>query len=551
MLKKLTIVVAAAAALALLSTQPWGQRDVQSLRQVPVAQSGRLTISLDEARGNQFHALSDEKKKQLLTDPFFLERMSEADPSIRGRYFDEWMDGFSDNFCRQFLSDIAMRTYDAEGLRKLNLKSAQASCPKGVELKETLDYVNKRLADAFDDPWTHVLPPQDAKAMTARLANMSQIEGVGLLFSIDRSRTMAAPLDNGKPHEPQFEFTGNIYHVVGGGPAEKAGIADGDQLIKVDGQSVLGGNFDHVIKDLLMGKAGTSVKLTLKRGDTEYERTVTRGNVPSEPVWLKDLGDGYYSIIVNTWSEGVSGKMLQLLEGLRDNGARGIIIDERNNGGGLWDEAVFTASYNVKNGVLVSSRERITGSPDNPRYQTVTWERKNGALYRSVRDESTGKVSKPQRVTVTKSWVDGKTFEQKSADIDVPFIEGLPPMVVLINGMSASASEVTAGALSQNRIIDEEHNHFEGATLIGELSFGKGIEQANGPAPNYTRLSVTIGRYFLKDGQWPGDAYKHRNGVKPEIVVEEPLDAQYYKPNDAQVNSALDFLKSKNHKSAN
>lgn len=549
MFKKITVFAVLAAGIALLSTQPWAQRQVHSIEQVPVAQSGRLTIYLDQNRANEFHALADERKRQLLTDPFFLDKMQEADPSIRGRSFDVWLDGFKDNFCRQFLEDITERAYDEEAVRKLDLKSAQASCPQGGDLKQTLEYVNKRLADAFDDPWTHVLEPKMAKDMTARLSNQSQLDGgVGMIFSIDRSRTLKAPHEGGKPEEVQFQFTGNIFHIVADGPADKAGIADGDELLKVDGQDVQGIEFDHVIKDLLMGKSGTDVKLTLKRNGSEFERTVKRGQVPSEPIWLRELGDGYYSIIVNTWSEGVADKMFVLLNGLREHAARGIIIDERNNGGGLWDEAVFTSSYNVKNGVLVSTRERIPGPVGQPlRYKTETWERRDGALYRIVRDESTGKVSEPKRVTVSSSWIDGKTGERKSANTDVPFIEGLPPMVVLINELSASASEVTAGALSQNRIIDEEHNHFEGATLIGSPSFGKGIEQANGPAPNYTRLSITIGRYFLKDGQWPGDAYKHRNPLKPEIAVEQPLNGIYYTPSDAQLNSALDFLKSKNH----
>lgn len=522
------------------------------LVQANVAQENKSPVSQSEFKlsaplSNKIRQLSQEGQTNLLGDPLFLEYMRayQNRSDLQMQVFDKWMQGAKDNFCRDMLGEIAAKVYDSEGLKKLNLSEAQAACPQGVKLDETVSYLNKKLAEAFDDPYTSVLPPARAQAVADQLHNKEHIDGgVGMLFTVDRSHTLpGTSLTPDGQKQERYAFTGLIYHVSSQGPAAAMGIKDGDQLLKIDDVDVVGLEFEHVLKDLIIGKPGSSVKLRLKRDAIEYERTVKRGVVQPDQVWIRDLGERFYAIVVTRWSEDVSGQIFTCLQQLKQVGARGIAIDLRNNPGGLWDQAVITASYAVKDGKLVSTRERVPSNPGQPvSYRSTSWERRNGALYVVKTDEASGATSE-QRQQVTLTQVNLRTLEKKTIAGDVPFIEGLPPLVIMVNGFTASASEVTSGALMQNRVVDPEHNHFEGATVIGSATYGKGIAQDNASAPMHMRQSVTVGRYFLKDGSWPGDAHNHRNPIKPDIVVDEPEGAQYYTASDLQLKASLDFLK--------
>jgi len=491
-------------------------------------------------------------QKKLLEDPLFHDYMQDKRPAARAKFFGGWLDGLQDNFCRESLDAVARRAYDADGIKKLNLKAAQASCPRNVSLEKTLDYVNGKLADAFDDPYTAIMPPALAAKTQSSLDGTAHIDGgVGLLFTVSHSRTLpAAPKSNPglgaeqqQPGEPHFEFTGLIYHVASNSPAAAAGLQDGDILLKAVNENLIGQDFDHVINDVLIGKAGSTVKLTVKRGEQEFERTVTRGKVTPDSVWTRNLGDGYYSIIVSKWSENVSGQILGTMLNLQAQGAKGFVLDLRFDGGGLFEEAILAVSYAVEDGVLVTTRERVqdNGDPEQPHYQTVTWERRHGQLIRTTKDEATGKVEE-QRLQVAISATNKQTGEVQNTKGDVPLVKNLPPMVVLGNGGTASASEIAYGGLTKNKVLDRKNKKYQGATSGGEPTFGKGIEQENGPGAMKTRLSATMGRYFLKDGTWPGDAHKNRHPLQPELLVEQPQDAMLYTESDKQMNTAKDFL---------
>jgi carboxyl-terminal processing protease len=362
----------------------------------------------------------------------------------------------------------------------------------------------------------------------------------GLVFTIDSSAQ--EPDKPGGGGEGMGKFNGLIYHVVRNGPAANAGLQDGDYVIKIDGQDVIGTDAKHIIADVLPGTPGSQVKLTVKRGEQIFERSLVRGEITPDAVWIRDVGNGIYAIVVTEWRENVHNEIYSALTHLRDAGARGIILDLRHNGGGLWDEAVETSSYFVKNGTLVSIRKRVE-DPDNaaePHFTTQTWERRNGQLWLVSKDELSGKTD--ERHIMATLRVVGEDGKVKFSKQDLPFIENLPRIVVLGDHFSASASEVVIGALSLNH--DEDARRNQGATLRGAPSYGKGIAQNVGPAPLGTSVSVTNGRYFLPDGSWPGDAYKHRNPIKPEKVVEQAPGALLYTPSDTQLSDAVDFIKS-------
>lgn len=479
--------------------------------------------------------LSPEDRKKIEEDEFFLSSLKGLRPQWQEALARSWADGMKDNFCRAFLKDIAQQVYDLDGLKRLDLPAAQAACPQGKSLEETINYINLRLMVAMDDPYDHVRPPALAKALAEEMNGTQKLSGrTGLVFSLAASAEEEDKAGGGSNGSPKF--TGLIYHVVSTGPAAKAGLKDGDYVIKIDGQDVIGTDAKHILTDILPGTTGSSVKLTVKRGEQTFERTIVRGEFTPDAVWIRDAGDGIYAIVVSEWREGVHNEIYNALMQLRGAGARGIILDLRHNGGGLWDEAVETASFLVKDGTLVSIRKRVEDPRETePHFMTQTWQRRNGELWIVSKDEQTGEA-KERHITATFRSPDGELSKQ-----DLPFIEGLPRIVVLGDHFSASASEVVIGALSQNH--DEDNHRNQGATFRGAPTYGKGIAQTVAPAPLGTSVSATSGRYFLPDGTWVGDAYKHRNPIKPQKIVEQAPNALPYTSSDTQLNESVDYLK--------
>lgn len=480
-----------------------------------------------------------ENRKKIEEDELFRSSLKGLKPKWQEALALSWADGLKDNFCRAFLKSIAQQVYDLDGLKRLDLPAAQAACPQGKSLEDTINYINLRLMATFDDPYDHVRPPKLAKALAEEMSGTQKLSGrTGLVFSLE---TSAEEEDKpGGGDKGAAKFTGLIYHVARSGPAAKAGLLDGDYVIKIDDQDVIGTDAKHILTDVLPGAPGTSVKLTVKRGEQVFERTIVRGEFTTDAVWIRDLGDGIYAIVVSEWRENVHNEIYNALIQLCGAGARGIILDLRHNGGGLWDEAVETASYLVNNGTLVSIRKRVEDPHETePHFATQIWERRNGQLWIVSKDEQSGQTNERHiTATLQTRTADG---EVKYSKQDLPFIENLPRMVVLGDHFSASASEVVIGALSKNH--DEDSRRNQGATFRGASSYGKGIAQNVAPAPLGTAVSVTTGRYFLPDGTWVGDAYKHRNPIKPEKIVEQAPGALLYTPSDTQLNESVEYLK--------
>lgn len=243
-------------------------------------------------------------------------------------------------------------------------------------------------------------------------------------------------------------------------PAWRAGIKAGDLISRIDGEPVMGMSLNEAVEKM-RGPVGTKIRLEiLRKGEQEpLQVELTRAVIRISPVRGRGEGDvGYLRITTfnERTAEAVEETVRQLRRELGD-GMKGLVLDLRNNPGGLLDQAVAVADAFLDRGEIVSTRGR-----------------------------------RPDRM---------QRYNARPGDI----LDGLP-MVVLINGGSASASEIVAGAL-------QDHGR---AVVMGTQSFGKGSVQTIVPIPGHGALRLTTARYYT-----PAGRSIQAMGITPDIIVHQ------------------------------
>ena len=247
-------------------------------------------------------------------------------------------------------------------------------------------------------------------------------------------------------------------------PAERAGILAGDRIVEIDGARVLGMTLDEAI-DLMRGEPNTDITITVMREgvDDPFDVSLTRAVIHSPQVRASAFDDVAYvrlTVFGTQTFEEFADAVFDLQEEIGPDRISGVILDLRNNGGGSLDTAIAIADGFLERGEIVSTRGR--------------------------------EVDESQR------------YNARRGDIT----DGLP-VIVLINGGSASASEIVAGAL-------QDHGR---ATLVGATSFGKGSVQTVFPlGTDLGAIRLTTARYYTPSGRSIQDV-----GVVPDIVVDQPL----------------------------
>jgi len=332
--------------------------------------------------------------------------------------------------------------------------------PEKLQVTPMIYGATEGMVQALNDPYTVFMPPQENKEF--RQALNGHLQGIGAELTLrDKNTVVVAPLK--------------------GSPAEKAGLVPEDIITHVDATSIEGFTLGDTV-DLIRGAKGTEVTLTIKRGDTTLDVTITRDDitVPStESEVIAYAGKTIGKVSLNRFGDTTSQEVEKAVQDLMEKNVDGIIIDVRFNGGGYLDAAVDLASMFMKQGQVVSVARR-TGEP-------------------------------------TVHYVSGNTI---AADV---------PLVILINEGSASASEILAGALQDSAR----------ATVIGKQSFGKGTVQEVFELPGGTSIRITTAKWLTPSGKDLG-----KEGVTPDIEVDRTIeDIQADK--DPQLDAALEFLTKK------
>jgi len=276
------------------------------------------------------------------------------------------------------------------------------------------------------------------------------------------------------------EGTPTVIAVFDGAPAKKAGLKPGDAIVSIDGVRKAKWDLEDVV-NRIRGPEGTEVELGLLReGASRLIMTkVTREKIVIPNVSSEMMGKDVGYIRLREFNVRTASDMSDAIRALERKGAKGFILDLRENGGGLLNSAVEVSSLFIKSGVIVRVDER--GKPE------------------------------------TKQLALGSTVTDK-------------PLVVLIDGHSASASEIVAGAL-------QDHHR---AVMVGETSFGKGSVQivrqlSNGGAGKRTNAHYLTPNSRVIDGK----------GVKPDYVVKMDIHDQADQATDTQLKKALQVLRSK------
>jgi carboxyl-terminal processing protease len=260
-----------------------------------------------------------------------------------------------------------------------------------------------------------------------------------------------------------------------GSPAEAAGLRPGDQILAIDGESTTGESVSSLVY-VVRGEAGTDVTLTIRRGDEEMDITVTRAVIDLQEVRSELLDDGVGYVRLTTFTARATDMVREAISALLDQGATRFVLDLRGNPGGYIDAARGIASQFIPVDELLFTVE--SGE------DVQEWRAVDGLL--------------------------------QSADV---------PVVVLVDGGSASASEIVAAAI-------QEHGR---AQLVGEATFGKNTVQIWNELPNGGGLRLTTDRWFT-----PEHNSVAPDGVQPDVEVAGPDDPT--SDEDPQLDRAIEIL---------
>ncbi|MGH3103995.1 MAG: S41 family peptidase [Gaiellaceae bacterium] len=338
------------------------------------------------------------------------------------------------------------------------------------------DLVRERLAARYYKPVPRrLLRLRNVESMLAGLHDPYTEYLEPFAYSELRRQTSASYSGIGATVLPQRD--GFVVSAVPAGPARRSGLRPGDTIVTIDGALARRLTFERALGRLL-GPRGTVVRLGVRRGGRLLRFDVERGEIRTAAVSSRLLAAegrrvGY--VALHSFSSGTAQLLGVTVARLERARAAGLVLDLRNNPGGLLDQAVAVSSLFLAEGRIVS----IEGAHEPVRVFMV--ERRPGASASAL------------------------------------------PLVVLVNRYTASAAEVVAAALRDNRR----------ATLVGEVTFGKAVVQSIEPLPNGAALKLTTARYLT-----PAGADISSEGLKPHLEAVD--DAQT--PEDEALAAALDTL---------
>ncbi len=302
-----------------------------------------------------------------------------------------------------------------------------------ITIEELMDKALKGMMQNLD-AHSNFLASKDYKRL--KVQTNGEFGGLGITVGMrDGALTIIAPIE--------------------GTPADKAGLESGDIILKINDESTLSMTIDEAVS-IMRGKIGDPIDITIVRdGEAKpLEINIIRGNITIQSVYTKTIDENILYVRVTSFDKKVTKDVQKAIKKYQGT-AQGILLDLRNNPGGLLDQAVGLTNLFIDEGDIVSQKGR--------------------------KESDTQVYSANKSTTVTDM-----------------------PLVILVNGGSASASEIVSGAL-------QDHKR---AVIVGENTFGKGSVQVVLPITEDEAIKLTIARYYLPSGRTIQAV-----GIKPDIEV--------------------------------
>ena len=313
--------------------------------------------------------------------------------------------------------------------------------------------IYKGMMAGLGDVYTNYYTPEEYASFME--SSNGSYSGIGAMLSQDYNTGMIT-----------------VVKVFEGSPAAEAGVQPDDILYKVKGEEVTGMDLNLVVSDL-KGEEGTDVEASFMRGTDVLDRTLTRRSIEVPTVEYRLITDKIGYISISEFDDVTDDQFIAALDDLNSQGMENLIIDLRDNGGGLVDVTCDILDQLLPEGLIVYTEDK-----------------------------------------------DGNR-EEETSDAE-HYFPG--KMAVLVNGNSASASEIFAGAIKDYGV----------GTLIGTQTFGKGIVQSLFPLSDGSAIKVTVSRYYT-----PAGNNIHEVGITPDIILEKDTESE----EDNQLQKAIDVLK--------
>ncbi|MBR3786535.1 MAG: S41 family peptidase [Firmicutes bacterium] len=308
-----------------------------------------------------------------------------------------------------------------------------------------MDAICKEAVDVLDDKYSYYMNAEEYKEWADKVTGT--FYGIGVAFTQDDDGTYV------------------VNRVMADSPAEIGGLKAGDLLLKVDGKAYEDSN---KMAAAIRGEEGSSVEITYKRDGAEKTVSLVRGEVKEISVYASDINKDYGYIQIASFEEETAKQFETELEAMEQKGVKGLVIDLRNNPGGMMDQCIQVADMLLPEAMITYTKD------------------KNGQE---------------------------ETYNSDEHCTDLPF-------VLLINGNSASAAEIVAAAVKDN-----------GGKLVGEKTFGKGVIQGTIDLQDGSAMSLTIMEYFSPDGNKihkKGVAPSHKvvltEDAKTDVQLEKALE---------------------------
>lgn len=377
------------------------------------------------------------------------------------------------NFSGKYALTFDKNNVKKESVEKFNEARSilQRAYYEDIDTNKLIEGAIGGMAGSLKDPYTVYYDKEQMKWFTDLQRNTEdEYVGVGLPIMLDKndgSITVLEPFDDS--------------------PAKEAGIKQGDKILKIDGRDITGLKDDSLVATMIKGQENTEVVLTILRQSesSTFDVRLMRKKIKAKLNIRSEMLENKIAYIkLKMFDENISKNFIAQLDKLVDDGAKALIIDVRDNPGGLYNEVVSLADRLLPKGVIVYTEDR-----------------------------------------------QGKKVEQKSDAAQLNM-----PIAVLTNGNSASASEILAGAIKD----------FKKGILIGTKTFGKGLVQTTYGFKDGTGLKVTIARYFTPSGVCiHGEGIKPDIEVQLPDKYKDVSVSAIPREDDLQLQRAIDVVSGK------